>query len=1019
MVRPIHAKVQGRGRYRVDGLYRSESLKAFLESRLALETGISQASASTLTGNVLVCFNSVGDHRTVAVLISRVLTERREQVYESSQEKTPKPLSPIPSSPPPAEPAPGEKTGRWSALKDKLSRLLTPSATQRQEAWHCLEAEAVLALTGTDRQTGLASEVVRQRFETYGPNTLPEAEPRSRWEIFFDQFKSLPVALLGAAAVLSLFTGGILDATVIMGVVVVNSTIAYFTESQAERTIDSLKKLMHPVAQVIRDGEILVIAAEEVVVGDLLLLKPGSYVAADGRVLEAWHLSIDESTLTGESMPVTKTAEALGEETLPLADRVNLVFMGTVVTGGQGCVAVVATGIATEIGRLQLLLRETETPDAPIERQLRQMGDHLVLLGGAICGIVLLIGLLRGFGFLEMLRTAVSLAAASVPEGLPAAATITFARGIRRMREHHVLVRRLEAVETLGCVQTVCLDKTGTITWNRMAVVAIYTGGRRLSVNDGRFIAGGRPLEPRACEELLQLIRVGALCNESQVDGRDENGAHKLRGSSTENALLELAPHSGMDVVDLRREYPLLDVRYRAENRLFMSTLHGANDGKQFLAVKGSPGEVLAMCDWQLRGGEKIALMEEARLEIEAENDRMAGMALRVLGLASSEPQARGEIVAKNGLVWLGLVGMADPIRPGVKEAIETFHRGGISTVMITGDQTPTAYAVAQELDLSPGAPLEILDSNALTEIDPETMRALGQKVSVYARVSPAHKLRIVQALQAAGKVVAMTGDGINDGPALKAADVGIAMGRSGTDVAREVADVVLERDNIETLMIAIADGRTTYINTRKAVHFFLSTNLTEIMVMFTALTAGLGSPLNAMQLLWINLISDIFPGLALTMEEPEPDVMERPPRDSRQPIFTGRDWRRMGVESGTISACALGAYGYGILRYGLGPRAGTLAFQALTIGQLLHALSCRSESRSLFDRGRSPGNAYLTAALGGSLAFQGLTMAIPGLRSFLGLTPVGLLDLAVIGGSALLSLALNETTKKASKVSA
>jgi Ca2+-transporting ATPase len=538
-------------------------------------------------------------------------------------------------------------------------------------------------------------------------------------------------------------------------------------------------------------------------------------------------------------------------------------------------------------------------------------------------------------------------------------------------------------------------------------------------VNHGRFIAGGRPFEPRACEELLQLIRVGALCNESQVDGRDENGAHKLRGSSTENALLDLAPHSGMDVLDLRREYPLLDVRYRAENRLFMSTLHGANDGKQFLAVKGSPGEVLAMCDWQLRGGEKIALMEEARLEIEAENDRMAGMALRVLGLASSEPQARGEIVAKNGLVWLGLVGMADPIRPGVKEAIETFHRGGIDTVMITGDQTPTAYAVAQELDLCPGAPLEILDSNALTEIDPETMRALGQKVSVYARVSPAHKLKIVQALQAAGRVVAMTGDGINDGPALKAADVGIAMGRSGTDVAREVADVVLERDNIETLMIAIADGRTTYINTRKAVHFFLSTNLTEIMVMFTALTAGLGSPLNAMQLLWINLISDIFPGLALTMEEPEPDVMERPPRDSRQPIFTGRDWRRMGVESGTISAFALGAYGYGILRYGLGPRAGTLAFQALTIGQLLHALSCRSESRSLFDRGRSPGNAYLTAALGGSLAFQGLTMAIPGLRSFLGLTPVGLLDLAVIGGSALLSLALNETTKKTSKVSA
>ena len=408
-----------------------------------------------------------------------------------------------------------------------------------------------------------------------------------------------------------------------------------------------------------------------------------------------------------------------------------------------------------------------------------------------------------------------------------------------------------------------------------------------------------------------------------------------------------------------------------------------------------------------------MPLTDEDRQRIEAENEEMAGRALRVLGLAYALGPDESVFEEFDDLVWLGMVGMADPIREGVGEAIRAFHRAGIETVMITGDQSPTAYAIGQELELSQGDPLEILDATHLAEIEPEVLRALVKRAHVFARVSPSHKLQIVQALQGAGKVVAMTGDGINDGPALKAADVGIAMGRTGTDIAREVADVVLEKDNLDTLIIAIRDGRTIYINIRKSVHFFLATNISEIMLTFVAMAVGLGSPLTAAQLLWINLISDIFPGLALAMEAPEPDILERPPRDPARPIFTGGDFKRMTFEAGAITTGAFGAYGYGLMRYGLGAQTSTLAFHSLTTGQLLHAISCRSETHSIFSPGKLPPNRYLTMAVGGSLAVQFLTMVVPGLRSLLGLAPVGLLDGLVISGSALLPLLVNEATKQ------
>ena len=551
-----------------------------------------------------------------------------------------------------------------------------------------------------------------------------------------------------------------------------------------------------------------------------------------------------------------------------------------------------------------------------------------------------------------------------------------------------------------------------------LAKKADVTTGHINRLENGHFLEQEETSPFLTYKELKRLLEISVLCNETEI--YRENGHYDLHGTPTEKALVELALEADLDVESLRSRYPLLKTTHRAEGRNYMGTVHTHPKKGEFLALKGGPLDVLSMCNWFVKGGRRLPLSEDDRLAIESQNEYMAGVeAQRVLGMAYAEGESIGDLHSDNGLTWVGMVGMIDPIREGVKEAIAAIQAAGIDTIMITGDQGPTAYAIGKELQLSQDLPLEILDSSHLSKLDPQTLQALAQRVHVFSRVTPSNKLEIVQALQKTGRVIAMTGDGINDGPALKAADVGIAMGSTGTDIAREVADVVLEEDNIDTLIVAIRDGRTTYNNIRKSVHFFLATNLSEIMITFVALAVGLGSPLTAAQLLWINLISDIFPGLALAMEEPEPDILERPPRDPQQPIFDKGDYERMAVEGATLTAGSMGAFAYGISRYGLGPQASTLAFHALTTGQLLHAVSCRSERLGLFSQKGLPPNPYLTWAVGGSLALQGLTLFIPGLRSLLNLTPVGLLDGAVIGAAALLPLVVNEATKTMTRTSA
>jgi Ca2+-transporting ATPase len=867
-------------------------------------------------------------------------------------------------------------------------------------SWHAMETSTILEMLNVSAAQGLSTKEIELRQARYGLNTFEANKKRSDFFIFLEQFMTLPVGILGVSAGISVLTGGAVDAAIILSVVLINAAIGFFTERHAEKTILSLADMRPRHIKVLRAGEISSAEMVELVPGDIVLLEPGSYVPADLRLLESRRLTLDESSLTGESMPIEKDAGLLLRADRPLADRSNMAYMGTIATGGTGKGIVVATALETELGQIQAMLADVRPPETPIETQLGSLGSRLAIVSGALCIGVFGLGMLRGASWLDMLKSSISLAVAAVPEGLPAVATSTLALGIAEMRRHNVAIRHLPAVETLGSVQTFCLDKTGTLTQNRMAVVEVVLGQQRAPLQDGR-VETSKDIESLALQRMLE---VSVLCNEVAF-GEDQAPA----GSATEIALIELAGRAGLDASALRSDYPLLELHPRAEGRPLMSSLHPAPDGQRLIAIKGSPAEVLARCDFMMREGQELD--EESRIRILQLNQQMAGEALRVLGFAYRYIN-NGDAMHSEHLIWLGLIGMTDPLRPGMPELMQSFHQAGIKPVMITGDQSATAHAVARELHLSNGRPEKILDAISLDQMDPDMLRALVPDIDVFARVSPAHKLRIVQAYQESGQVVAMTGDGVNDAPALKAADNGVAMGQSGTDVARSVADVVLEDDNLRTMYTAVEQGRSIYANIRKTVHFLVSTNLTEIEIMVISMALGLGQPLNPMQLLWINLLSDIFPGLALAQEPPEKDVMQRPPRDPKESILPREDLAHMGVESLTITGVALAGYLYAIARYGVGPRASTVAFNTLTTSELLHAISCRSRTHSFYHDEFLPRNLYLELALGGSVAAQVAANLIPGIRRMLGMTPMGLMDTLIVLASSGLPLLMNEALK-------
>jgi Ca2+-transporting ATPase len=995
-IRVVHAKVCGRARLHVAGLKGSPALKSALEGGLPGRSGIAAASASEVTGNLLLRFDPAVEPKIVVAEVARIATSASKR---------------------PGTPACGAAAGAAGAPRADRNPARPSGGSQvislrpeTRSAWHVIDGDKVLGFFGSSPAEGLSSADAQERLRLHGPNALPGPVARSGLAILLEQFASLPVGLLLGSAALSVATGGIFDAVAILGVVAINAGIGYVSESQSEKTIGSLAQLGHRTARVQRGGRVLEIPAEQVVVGDILMLTPGNFVAADARLIDVSSLTVDESALTGESMPVSKTTERLSREDVPIGDRFNMVYRGTVVTGGSGLGVVVAVGRQTEIGAIHVLVGEARAPETPMQRQLGRMGRQLALLSGGICGGVFVVGLLRGIGLLNMLKSSVALAVAAVPEGLPMIATTTLALGIRNMHRRKVLIRHLDAVETLGAVQVLCFDKTGTLTQNRMSVVEVSTSRGRFRVADGRFRLRDAEVHPFEDDELLRLLHVGVLCSETKID-TDRHGGHVLSGTATENALVEAALSGGIDAATLRAAYPRLTVRYRSEEQKFMVTLHEVDPETRLLAVKGSPSVVLAMCRWRLQDGALVELSPRDRGEIEAENERMAGEALRILGLACAYT-ADSRAAAPGDLVWLGLVGLADPVRSGMRELIARFHDAGIKTIMITGDQTATAFAIAKQLNLSRRPQIEIFDSGDLRSVGPEVLGGLASRVDVFARVSPANKLEIVRALQSGHNVIAMTGDGINDGPALKAADIGIAMGTSGTDVARNVADVVVEDDDLQTLIVAISQGRTIYSNIRKSLHFLLATNMSEIWVMLGGIAAGLGQPLTAMQLLWINIMTDIFPGLALSLEPPEPDVLRTPPRSPSEPIITGRELRRILLESAALGAGGLGAYWAASLRYGIGPRARSTAFISLVTAQLLHVLSCRSQTRSWLRGERLAPNKYLTWALGGTVALQGLAFAAPPLRRLLNIARFDAVDAAIAGAASVGPFLINEATK-------
>ena len=990
-----HAELAGRVRLRVPTLYRDRRRCERLVTRLAKQAGVVRAVANPVTGSVLVGFTAP----LTADRVARLVAELARCAH-------PAPIA-VPTRPRPKRATRMPAHQQTEPAAPQLPAVRQPASIPAEgPPWHAFPTDRVTARLDASPDFGLTATEVERRLAEHGPNVFRQAEPRSDLSIFLGQFNSLPVGLLGIAAAIAIGTGGPIDAAVIGSVVLINAVIGFFTERQAERTIAALARLGPRYADVLRDGLRQHIAIEAVVPGDVVLLGPGSYVPADARLIAARRLSVDESALTGESVPVNKSAQIVVPAETPLADRRNMVHMGTVVTGGDGVAIVIASCSHTEIGRIQAMVDTAESPETPMERQLHRLGTQLGLLSAGVCAAVFGVGVVRGVSLLEMLKSAVSLAVAAVPEGLPAVATTTLALGVKEMQRRNVAVRELAAVETLGSVQVICLDKTGTLTRNRMSLVALQVDLEDLRVEDGWFLGAAGRVEPLQRPCLWRLLEIASLCSEVEM-----GPTGTFSGTPTELALVEAAHAAAVDVATLRRVRPLLELRPRAEGRPLMSTVHDAGPRGRLVAVKGSPGEVLERCTHWCREGLIEPLDERTRERVLRGNERMAGDALRVLGMAYAEGDS-GRDADAHDLVWLGLAGLTDPVRPGMAELMRQFHGAGIETVMITGDQSATAYAIGRELGLSDGRPLQILDSLALDKLDPELLAGLGRKVQVFARVSPAHKLRIVRALQHAGSVVAMTGDGINDGPALKSADIGVAMGGAGSEVARQVADVVVEDDNLHTLVDAVAHGRAIYANIRKSIHYMLSTNSAEIEVMFASLVLGLGQPLNPMQLLWINLITDIFPGLALSLEPADPELMSQPPRDPTEAVIRRNDLGRMAMESGVISLGALAAYGFGLARYGQGMQAGTLAFNTLTVAQLLHSLSCRSDDPVLFGAHRLAPNPYMDLALGGSLALQGLAVLAPPLRALLGSSLPGLLDLAVIGAGATLPLLLNEATK-------
>ena len=873
----------------------------------------------------------------------------------------------------------------------------------KSKKWWNIAAQDIAGELRTDLKEGLNALEVKKRLEEYGLNQLPEQKKISPVKLFLSQFSSLIVWILIGAAFIAGILGEWIDAWAITVIVFLNAILGFIQEYQAERSLDALKKLSSPRSKVIRDGAPQIVDSNFLVPGDLVLLEAGDRIPADGRVTYSVQLSAQEAALTGESVSVRKITEALTAADLPLGDKKNMAFMGTVVVSGKGRMVVTQTGLETELGKIASMLQQGSEEKTPLQIRLEELGRRLVYFCLGIVAVVFALGLWRGMAFIEILLTALSLAVAAIPEGLPAIVTVALALGVRRMAKRNALIRRLPSVETLGCASVICTDKTGTLTQNEMTVRCAWVNEEFVDVSgvgyspQGRFEQEGKALNPEDHPELMMALKVAVLCNSARLGESD--GAWNIVGDPTEGCLIVAAAKAGLKKEALESRYPLAGEVPFDSDRKRMSVARQSPQGEgKVLFVKGAPDIILERCGSILINGKKIPLGPEQKNGVLRANGKLAGQALRVLALAWRELGRDTPLdeSAENDLTFAGLIAMSDPPRPEAKKSIELCRRAGIRTVMITGDHKETAVAVARELGLMDRGELAI-DGQELDRMSEESLKDNVRKIVVYSRVSAEHKLKIVRAWKAAGEIVAMTGDGVNDAPAIKEADIGIAMGVTGTDVTKEASDMVITDDNFASIVSAVEEGRGIYDNIIKFVSFLLAANIAELLVIFIGMLLGFTDQkgntfvsLTAVQLLWMNLVTDGFPAIALGLDPLDPNAMDRPPRKPSEPILSLKFGLQLSSISLIVAAGALAACHFG-LRQSV-PLAQTMALTTLVVLELVWVQVIRSRYHiGLFS------NRWLVFALAGSLALQLCVIYIPPLQKVFGTVSLGKTDWGVI----------------------
>ncbi len=822
------------------------------------------------------------------------------------------------------------------------------------EGWHSKSISEVVVELGVSIDEGLSNLEALARLEKYGYNEIVVKKKRTPLRILLDQFANFLVIILIISTIISFVLGEEKDALSILAIVFLMAVLGFVQEYRAEKSIEALKKLASPKAKVIREGVVQVIPARLVVPGDIVMLEEGDRVPADARLVETVDLYVDESMLTGESFPVLKNANIVLPENTPLAERVNMVFMGTYVTRGRGKAVVTNTGMNTEMGRIAREISEAEIERTPLQKQLEILGRQIGMIILLITGVIFVTGLLMREGtVIDLLITSIALAVAAIPEGLPAIVTVILALGVWRLAKRNAIVRRLSAVETLGAATVICTDKTGTITKNEMTVRKILLGsGEVINVTgegfsiEGRLVGEGGDLTvgDNSC---LRLLLLGAiLCNNANV--RVEGSNASVVGDPLEASLLVLGLKAGMDVEEERKKYVRLKEIPFSSKRKRMTTVH-KYDGRKIVFMKGAPEIVLELCDKIQEGDNVLELDYEKKSIILRNVEELAERALRVLAFAYKIFDDSDDEDIESNLIFLGIVGMMDPPRRGVREAVEKARRAGVKVVMVTGDHVKTAIAVGREIGLEVDKGI-VLTGRDLDSLSDEELNDLIEDIVIFARVSPEHKSRIVKAYKSRGHIVAMTGDGVNDAPALKLADIGVAMGERGTDVAREAADMILADDNFVTIVNAIEEGRVIYDNIRKPIRYLLSCNIAEVLSIFLAQIIGLGLILKPIQILWMNLVTDSLPAAGLGVEPPEPGIMERPPRKPGERILTRRTMAHLaltGLIGGLLAILLYRMFEVKGVFY-----ASTVAFSFLVFFQLLHSLNCKSESLSLLKVG-------------------------------------------------------------------